>query len=296
MRPGNQHMVILVDGVDLAAARAIAYTRAVGPADTKAVTFDEANVGAWQRLDTDIPIFLMESGGSDIARLRRCLRRMRAELADTDFLTLVVPEVLRSTGLLEILRRPSKHRLKAALLSERGVQVLDIPVAAKDGAWVDPDGDAARPPARHHVCVLVTGVNNATRLAIEYAETLQAAELRVVSFILDPEESERLANDWLDAGIPHPLEIEDSPFRDIGGSLVSYVRQRIKPDGVQRVVTVVIPERIVPTRRHQFLHGQTALLVKRNLLFERGVVVASVPYHLEDISKQSSDGDVRERE
>lgn len=30
-----------------------------------------------------------------------------------------------------------------------------------------------------------------------------------------------------------------------------------------------------------FLHGQTALLVKKHLLFERGVVVASIPYHLE---------------
>ena len=46
-------------------------------------------------------------------------------------------------------------------------------------------------------------------------------------------------------------------------------------------MTVVIPEFVVSKTRHQFLHGQTALLVKRHLLFEKGVVVASVPYHLE---------------
>ncbi len=40
------------------------------------------------------------------------------------------------------------------------------------------------------------------------------------------------------------------------------------------------PEFIVDKRRHQLLHGQTALLVKRHLLFEPGVVVASVPYQL----------------
>ena len=48
------------------------------------------------------------------------------------------------------------------------------------------------------------------------------------------------------------------------------------------MVTVVIPEFIVSKVRHQTLHGQTALLVKRHLLFEEGVAVASVPYHLDD--------------
>lgn len=38
---------------------------------------------------------------------------------------------------------------------------------------------------------------------------------------------------------------------------------------------------VVRKLRHQFLHGQTALVVKRHLLFEPGVVVASVPYHIE---------------
>jgi hypothetical protein len=48
------------------------------------------------------------------------------------------------------------------------------------------------------------------------------------------------------------------------------------------VVTVIIPEFIVAKKRHQILHGQTALIVKRHLLFETGVVVASVPYHVEE--------------
>jgi hypothetical protein len=61
---------------------------------------------------------------------------------------------------------------------------------------------------------------------------------------------------------------------------MTYVRQ-LHPDEVNTVVTVVIPEFVVSKSRHQFLHGQTALLVKRHLLFETGVVVASVPYHLE---------------
>jgi hypothetical protein len=38
----------------------------------------------------------------------------------------------------------------------------------------------------------------------------------------------------------------------------------------------------VPARKWQlFLHNQTALLIKGALLFRKGIIVTSVPYHLE---------------
>lgn len=107
--------------------------------------------------------------------------------------------------------------------------------------------------------------------------TLAAA----VSFGLDPAATEKLADEWMQYRIPVPLELEESPNRDIGHTLANYIRQ-FDADGSDRVVTVVIPEFILGKMHHQVLHGQTALLVKRHLLFQRGVVVASVPYHLED--------------
>jgi hypothetical protein len=42
----------------------------------------------------------------------------------------------------------------------------------------------------------------------------------------------------------------------------------------------VLPEFVVSAYRHQLLHNQTALIVKRKMLFESGVVVVSVPYHV----------------
>jgi amino acid transporter len=279
-RPGNQHLTILVDRVNEATVRAIAYARAVGPADISAVTHDDAAMAQWNELGSDIPLEKLPRDGSRIASLRRYLRHKRTRLAEGDFLTLVVPEQLRSASILEIVSRPALHRLKAAFLWERGIQVLDIPIVKQDGGDSGAEKAALiHSPARHLVCILVSNVHNATLHAVEYAETLQATDIRAVSFVLDPAESQRMANDWLDAGIPHPLEIEDSPFRDIGRSLCSYVR-RFEPDGINRLVTVVIPEYVVSKRRHQFLHGQTALIIKRHLLFEPGVVVVSVPYHL----------------
>jgi hypothetical protein len=262
-----------------AMGRAGAYVRAANPADITAITFDPSNGEPWSALETEIPLTELDARGSITEAVRRYLRDRRRVLSDDDFLTLVVPEVLRSARLSEVFRRPAKHRLKAALLREPGVQVLDIPVVARDGEARARDALEVTHPARHVVCVLVSSVNNATRQAIEYAETLQAADIRAVSFALDPEESEGLARQWLESRIPVPLEIEDSPFRDIGRSLRIYLDQ-FDPDGIERLVTVVIPEFVVARRHHQFLHGQTPLILKRHLLFEPGVVVVSVPYHI----------------
>jgi amino acid transporter len=289
-RPANHHMTILVERINEAAARAVAYARAVRPADISAVTFDSANLKPWNALRTGIDLVVLDKGGSRVATLRRYLRERRSQIRNNDFMTLIVPEELRSKGRLEIITHPTMHRLKAAFLRERGIQVLDIPlVKRRDGSSIEQVAARLHTPTRHLVCVLVSGVHNSTLQAIEYAETLQAAEVRAVSFALEPEESEGLANYWLEAEIPHPLEIVDSPFRDIGRSLRSYLRE-YRADGINRVITVVIPEFIVSKRRHQFLHGQTALIIKGHLLFEPGVIAVSVPYHLEE-PKQAEDSD-----
>ncbi|MGI8791311.1 MAG: APC family permease [Actinomycetota bacterium] len=279
-RPGHQHMVILVEQVDAATARAVGYVRSVRPADLHAVAFDDSVRDDWAKLAPQVELTLIPTGESRKARLKKHLRSLRNDLGRDDFLTLVVPEVLRSKGLWQILRQPGLQRLKASFLREPGVQVLDVPLDRSE-AQAASETHRSIEPARNYVLVLVAGVHNATLQAIEYAETLRPTDLRAVSFGLDPEATEKLGNDWLASGIPHPLEIDDSPFRDIGGSLIDYVH-RFKPDGVKRVVTVVMPEFIVSKRRHQLLHGQTALIIKSRLLFERGVVAVSVPYHIED--------------
>lgn len=163
------------------------------------------------------------------------------------------------------------------MLRLRNVQLLNIPMVIDE---IDPAVDETIEPARNDVLVLVSGVSNSTLQAIEYAESLHATDIRAISFGLDPEGTEELGNLWLEARIPHPLEIEASPFRDIGLSLRDYIRQ-LGADGVNRMVTVIMPEFVVKKRRHQILHGQTALVVKRYVLFERGVAAVSVPYHLE---------------
>jgi hypothetical protein len=276
-RPGHQRVVLLIDRVDAAAARAVGYIRSIPASEVTAITFNPTVSGAWHRLAPEIELIKAPGSGSRTRRIVRFVREKRRDMGPDDFLTFVVPEILKRRSIFELLLHPRSTRLKARLLREVGVQVLDLPVVLED---IDPSIDQAHVPGRNYVCVLVSAVHNSTLLALEYAETLNATDVRAVTFGLDPESTARLAEEWLDAHIQHPLEIEDSPFRDIGRSLTHYIRQ-FRPNGMDRVVTVILPEFVVGKWRHQVLHGQTALIVKRHLIFEPGVVVVSVPYHLE---------------
>ena len=277
-RPGHHSMVVLVERVDVATARTMAYVRSVRPRQVTAITFDKANVAAFKRLAPEVPVTVLGRTGGRVGAIKSYLAQHRKKLPVEDFFTLVTPELLKRRGLWELIRRPRLHRLKAAFLTERDVQILDVPIVRAD---IDPSRDETSEPARNYVVVLVSALHNATLQAIEYGETLGGTDLRAVSFGIDTDATTQLGEDWIEANVPVPLELQESPYRDIGQSLVRYIQQ-FEADGQDRVVTVVIPEFVVSKARHQLLHGQTALLVKRHLLFERGVVVASVPYHLEE--------------
>lgn len=274
-RPGNQHMVLFVPKLDAAASRALGYALSIRPSSLSAITPDPGVEERWHEIAPDVALAVVP-GTLSAKKLGRELDRRRADLDPDDFLTIIVPEVLRSRSLLGVIRHPGLLRLKAGLLLRQGIQVMDVPLLEEE---ISPDVARAHEPARNFIVVLVSGVHNGTLQAIEYAETLSGTNIRAVSF--GDEESEELGNAWLEAGIPIPLELEASPFRDIGSSLASYIRE-LNPDGIERVVTVVIPEFVVVKKRHQILHGQTALIVKRRLLFEPGVVAVSVPYHLSE--------------
>lgn len=280
-RPGNLHMVLFIPKIDAAASRALGYARSIRPNTLTAITPREEVAGEWAQMAPDVSLAVVP-GSLSAKALRAELRRRRRELAEDDFLSVLMPEVLHSRSLLRALRRPALLRLKAGLLFERGIQVVDIPLMEEE---IRPELDRGHEPAINHVVVLVSQVHNATLLAIEWAETLRATSVRAVSFG-DDEETSSLGDEWLRENIPHPLELEASPFRDIGSSLAAYIRrEELNPDGVQRVVTVVLPEFVVSKKRHQILHGQTALIVKRHLLFEPGVVTVSIPYHLTEGKK-----------
>jgi hypothetical protein len=71
----------------------------------------------------------------------------------------------------------------------------------------------------------------------------------------------------------------ENPFRSIIPPLLNYI-DKVDNGDPNDILMVVLPEFVARHWWELFLHNQTALRIKRVLLFKPGVVVVDVPYHL----------------
>jgi amino acid transporter len=134
-------------------------------------------------------------------------------------------------------------------------------------------------PARNHALVVVSKLHLPTMRAITYATGTRPDTLAAITVATDPEETAGLLAEWGRRDLDVPLVILDSPYRELTGPLLEYIR-RMHLTGPRDVVTVFIPEYVVGRWWEQLLHNQSALRLKARLLFEPGVMVTSVPWQL----------------
>jgi amino acid transporter len=150
--------------------------------------------------------------------------------------------------------------------------------AVASGLRVTP---AYRPRKMNHtVVVLVATVHRGVLEALAYARSLNPGNLVAVSVVSDEADQERLARQWESFGIEIPLEFVYSPYRELARPVMTFIDEldaRFDND----VITVVLPEFVVRHWWGNLLHNQNALLLKGRLLFRKGTVVTSVPYHLD---------------
>ena len=220
----------------------------------------------WFRLAGGTPPLeeLDPEGGAVDAVLEQVWRLPRGE---SDFVTVVIPEQFRSESLLEPARRPFELALKLRLLGEPGVVVADVPTL----------GDAGREPRPLVARVFVSGANVASMRAVNWVQSLGISDTRAVNFAFDADDAAEIRREWRAEGPRVPLEVDEAPYRDIGDPLLRYLRELTGP-GEQEVLAVM-PE-LVLRGWQRVLHNQRALYVKRLLLFEPHVILASVPYQL----------------
>ena len=138
-------------------------------------------------------------------------------------------------------------------------------------------------PASNISIVLVSRLHLPTLRALAYARATKPARLEAITVDVDEAETLRLREEWERSGMPLPLTIVSSPYRDITQPVVAYVK-RLRLESPRDIVTVYIPEYVLGHWWEQVLHNQTALRLKARLLNMRGVVVASVPYQLRSAS------------
>ena len=271
--PATNRVVLYVESYDAALEEAVWYARLIAGDHFEAIHVPgrHSDPGILPRfrqltgMQPDLEIVTPEDG-----RVEAVIEHLWAlPRGESSFITLVVPELFRRRSLASAVRRP-EFSVKLRLLREPGVVVTDVPLLAPDGKLELP---------RRAVCrILVSGAHAASMRAANYAATLEIPDTRAVFFAFDADEAEQLRAEWAVKQMPIPLEVAQAPFRDIGDPLTAYLRE-ITADP-ETVAVVVMPE-LVFGGMSRALHNQRALYIKRLLLFEPRVILASVPYRLD---------------
>ena len=193
------------------------------------------------------------------------------------FVTVVLPEEVRGGSWWQLATRQRfAFLLKAGLLYMPNVAVMDEPLVPEERELAAQRKHVDRETVRSVVLVPVPDLHDGVIQAVNYATLLGATHIEAVYFAADPEVIHNIADEWLDSGLDVPLSFVEAPYRDIGPPLLEEVRRHTRR--TDTVVTVVLPEFLVTRWWEHFLHGQTALFIKRLLLVEPQVVVVSVPY------------------
>jgi hypothetical protein len=161
-------------------------------------------------------------------------------------------------------------RIKLRVLREHDVVTTDVTGLA---------GEPAAPvaPVALVGVVLVTQIDRAAVRAAAYARSLGLDGLRGLFVTLDDADRSELPARWERHAPAVPLDVVEAPLRDTGGPILDYVRGiTVSPE---TIALVLVPELVVagPAR---LLHNQRELYLKRLLLLEPRVILASVPYRL----------------
>jgi amino acid transporter len=282
-READNTFVFLVKELDTATLDAISYLRALRPEDVRPlyVGWPEryATVAnGWEACAPRLGRLELLEGGHD--RLVRALRTYIRAIPRSrdDFVTVVIPEELRSRSWFQFLVDRDPLRLKTALLFEPGIVVTDVPLVPEE--FEVAKGHPGHPvePERSVVLIPVSGVHDATVRAVIYAKSLNPGRIEGMFFVSDPDEVGNVVDEWHERKIGVPLVMVEAPFREYGEPMLAEIRNYTERGDT--IVTVVLPEFIPRHWWENLLHNQTAFYFKRMLLFEPNVVVTDVPFHL----------------
>ena len=127
--------------------------------------------------------------------------------------------------------------------------------------------------------VLVSKLHTPTLQALAFARATRPSTLVALTVRTSVAETDSLIQHWADRGIPVPLKVLDSSYRDLTGPVLDYI-SHVQSASPRDVVCVFIPEYVVGHWWEQLLHNQSALRLKARLLFEPGVMVTNVPWQL----------------
>ncbi|CAN5151499.1 APC family permease [soil metagenome] len=131
-----------------------------------------------------------------------------------------------------------------------------------------------------HAIVLVGRMQKPVLKALDYAIAARHDSIEAVHVSIDDAATEKLIHDWVDQNIKVPLNVLESPYRDISAPLAKYIKNRREEHGSE-VVTVYTPQYIVGHWWENVLHNHKARRIRHKLALVHGVVIALVPWLLD---------------
>lgn len=142
------------------------------------------------------------------------------------------------------------------------------------------DGRAVALPSATHGVVLVAQLHRPALRALAYAKANRHATLKAVSVQVDRGATQALEQRWSRMALGVPLVIVDSPYRDLVGPVLDYVK-RLHLASPRDMVVVYVPEYLVGHWWEQLLHNRSTARLRAQLLQLPHVVVVAVPFKLE---------------
>lgn len=141
-----------------------------------------------------------------------------------------------------------------------------------------------QPSPSPRVIIPISGVHRGVVEAVKFARSI-SCDVTALHIELEPGAGEHIREEWEEWWPEVPLVIVTSPYRSTIGPLLDFLDEtdRQHNDGQQAVV--VLPEFVPANWWEEFLHNQTALIIKAALLFGRrhsGLqrVIIDVPYRI----------------
>jgi amino acid transporter len=135
-------------------------------------------------------------------------------------------------------------------------------------------------PIKHTVIVPISGIHRGVVGALQYARSIASDKVQAVYVDFEEEATASLKDKWERWGAGVQLVVLPSPYRELTRPLLRHIN-RLARENSNDIITVVLPEFIPAKWWQHILHNQSSLLLKGSLLFKKGVIVTSVPYHLE---------------
>jgi hypothetical protein len=206
-------------------------------------------------------------------------RYLKEHRAAHEQVTVIMPVPVDEPLLARFRRARAWAGMAATLRSLPNVGVVMVGAHGEKGHHMKEAAGPLAPRRRHVALILVEDLDRAVLKAARYARGIDALVVRAVHAASDPARANELIDRWIAfgylAGIP--LDVEECFDRNIERSLRRYVA-RFEDD--QTEVTLILPRRHFPKRRHLLLHDRTSRRIAKAFAEEPHVDVVIVPFQL----------------